>query len=111
MTAVKQVKQVKQDEQAVVISTAHRGVFFGYATVSAIDAWERDTNASIKLRRARMCLVWPTTQRGYPGLVADGPHEGARVSPPASSLTFANVASVGDATPLSVARWESAPWK
>ena len=96
--------------RAVVISTEHRGVFFGYASDDAIAAWEKDTTASVKLDRCRMCLYWPASQRGFPGLVFDGPKEGARVSP-AATLTLAGITSIGDATPASIDRWESAPWK
>jgi hypothetical protein len=43
-------------ERAVLVTTSHRGVFFGYAT---------DTDgAIIKLRAARNCLYWPSTQKG-----------------------------------------------
>lgn len=104
------VKKTNGDVRAVVISTEHKGVFFGYATDAAIAAWEKDTSASIKLDRARMCIYWPTSQRGYPGLVCDGPREGARVSP-AAALTLAKITSIGDATPESIDRWENAPWK
>lgn len=39
-------------ERAVLVTTAHKGVFFGYATAT--------DGAIISLRAARNCIYWPT---------------------------------------------------
>lgn len=62
-------------ERAVLVTTAHRGVFFGYAT--------KTDGETIKLRAARCCLYWPPEQKGFLGLASDGPLKGARVGPAA----------------------------
>lgn len=63
----------KKSERAVVVTTAHRGVFFGYAD---------DTDgAQIKLRAARNCVYWPRENKGFIGLAAMGPVSGARRKP------------------------------
>lgn len=89
-------------ERAVVVTTAHRGVFFGYAT---------DTDgATIKLRAARNCIYWPVKNRGFMGLAAMGPVDGARVGP-AADIELRDITSVMTCSDAAVAAWEAAPWK
>jgi hypothetical protein len=98
MRALRKAKQ----EQAVLVTTAHRGVFFGYAT--DVDG------ATIVLRRARCCLYWPQEQRGFLGLATTGPLKGSRVGPAALSLELRDVTSVATVTPEAVVAWEASPW-
>lgn len=91
-----------QTERAVLVTTAHRGVFFGYAT---------DTDgATIKLRAARNCLYWPTENKGFLGLASMGPVKGARVGP-AADLELRDITAVAECTTAAVTAWEAAPWK
>jgi uncharacterized protein DUF6948 len=93
-------KQV--DERAVLVTTSHRGVFFGYAT---------ETNgATIKLRAARNCIYWPVENKGFMGLANMGPVKGSRVGP-AADIDLRDITSVVECTTAAVAAWESAPWK
>lgn len=88
-------------ERAVLVTTAHRGVFFGYAT---------DTDGeTIKLRRARCCLYWPATNKGFLGLACAGPENGARVGP-AADIELRDITCVAECTPEAVDRWEKSPW-
>jgi Domain of unknown function (DUF6948) len=88
-------------EKAVLVTTVHRGVFFGYAT---------DTSgATIKLRAARNCIYWPSENRGFLGLASDGPKDGARIGP-AANIELRDVTCVAECTPQAVKAWESAPW-
>lgn len=88
-------------ERAVLVTTSHRGVFFGYAT---------DTDgAIIKLRAARNCIYWPTKQKGFLGLATEGPLPGARIGP-AADLDLRDITSVATCTPAAVTAWENAPW-
>ena len=88
-------------ERAVVVTTAHRGVFFGYAT---------DTSGeTIKLRAARNCIYWSSDVKGFIGLASSGPSESCRVGP-AADLELRNITSVAEATDAAVAAWEAAPW-
>jgi hypothetical protein len=85
----------------VLVTTEYRGVFFGYSA---------DTDGdTIKLRRARNCVYWPTTVRGFLGLATHGPLAGSRVGP-AADITLRKVTSVIECTPEAVERWEAAPW-
>ncbi len=88
-------------ERPVVVTTANRGVFFGYA---------RDTNGeTIALSRARLCVYWDAECRGFMGLAANGPNSKCRIGPPAD-ITLRNITAVMEMTPSAVSAWESAPW-
>jgi len=94
--------RAKQVKRAVLVTTSHRGVFFGYAS---------DTNgATIKLRSARNCIYWPTANKGFMGLANMGPVSGARVGP-AADIELRDITSVAEVTPTAAAAWEAAPWK
>jgi hypothetical protein len=88
-------------ERAVLVTTAHRGVFFGYTDDTSGDI--------INLRAARNCLYWPTEQKGFLGLAASGPVKGSRIGP-AADLDLRDITSVAACTPEAVAAWELAPW-
>jgi hypothetical protein len=94
--------RAKQEERAVLVTTSHRGVFFGYAT-------ETD-GATIALRAARNCIYWPSENKGFMGLANMGPLKGARVGP-AADIELRDITSVALVTDAAVAAWESAPWK
>ena len=95
-------KKSESSERAVLVTTAHRGVFFGYAKSTDGDA--------IKLRAGRLCIYWPATQKGFMGLASMGPLDGARIGPPAD-IEIRNITAVLEVTPAAVDRWEAAPWK
>jgi len=88
-------------ERAVIVTTEHRGVFFGYAD---------DTDGDvIKLRAARNCVYWSTSVRGFMGLAANGPDKQSKVGP-AADIEVRKITSVIECTPEAVAAWEAAPW-
>jgi hypothetical protein len=88
-------------ERAVVVTTAHRGVFFGYA--------EKTDGEIIKLRAARNCLYWSADVKGFMGLAATGPTKSCRVGP-AVDIELREITSVIACTPEAVTAWEGAPW-
>ena len=91
----------KKTERAVLVTTSHRGVFFGYAT---------DTDgAVIKLRAARNCFYWPTENKGFLGLASVGPLSGSRIGP-AADIEIRDITCVAVCTPAAVEAWERAPW-
>jgi hypothetical protein len=85
----------------VIVTTAHRGVFFGYAT-------ETD-GETIKLAKSRLCLYWSRDVRGFMGLAANGPSASCRIGP-AADITLRNITAVLEVTPEAAAKWETAPW-
>ena len=96
------VKKSAAKERAVIVTTAHRGVFFGYAT--------KTDGETIDLKRARLCVYWTSDLRGFMGLAANGPSSSCRVGP-AADITLRAITSVVVVSPEAVAKWESAPWK
>jgi hypothetical protein len=88
-------------ERAVLVTTTHRGVFFGYAT---------DTDgATIKLRGARNCIRWSTEMKGFLGLASIGPDKNCRIGP-AADIELRDITCVAKCSPNSVTAWENAPW-
>jgi hypothetical protein len=92
-------------EHAVLVTTLHRGVFFGYC---------EDPDALIaagtgKLMRARNAIYWPVENHGFLGLAADGPKKGARVGPGAD-IRLRDIVSVSDCSPGAVDAWEAGLW-
>lgn len=88
-------------KRAVVVTTAHRGVFFGYAT---------DTDGEqVALAGARLCIYWSADVKGFMGLAASGPSKNCRVGP-AADITLRNITAVIEVTSEAAAKWEAAPW-
>ncbi len=94
--------KAKTTERAVLVTTAHKGVFFGYAS-------ETD-GATIKLRSARNCLFWPAENKGFMGLASMGPVKGSRVGP-AADIELRDITAVAECTDAATKAWELAPWK
>ena len=92
----------KKAERAVLVTTAHRGVFFGYSTETG--------GGTINLRAARCCIYWPVGNKGFLGLASDGPMSGAKVGP-AADIDLRDITCVAECTPAAVKAWEQAPWK
>ncbi len=92
----------KNGERAVLVTTTHRGVFFGYAT--------KTDGATIKLRAARNCIYWPAENKGFLGLASMGPVKGSRIGP-AADVELRDITCVAECTTAAVTAWESAPWK
>lgn len=91
----------RKQERAVIVTTTHRGVFFGYATETS--------GATIKLRAARNCLSWPVENKGFLGLANMGPVSGARIGP-AADIELRDITCVAECTARASTAWEKAPW-
>jgi hypothetical protein len=91
----------KATERAVLVTTEHGGVFFGYAT---------DTDgATIALKNARNCIYWSADVKGFLGLASTGPSASCRIGPRAD-ITLRAITCVAEVTPAAVEAWERAPW-
>lgn len=90
--------------RAVVVTTQHRGVFFGYVREDQSPAW-------IELDRCRMCVSWEASIRGVLGLASVGPSATCRISHDTPHGKIWNVTGVFDCTDAARDKWESAPWK
>ena len=94
--------KAKAKEIPVIVTTIHRGVFFGYTTNTDGDI--------IKLSRARMCVYWSADMRGIFGLAEKGPSATCRISP-AADVELRGITAVIKPTPQAVEAWERSPWK
>ena len=86
----------------VLVTTEHRGVFFGYT--------DKIDGETITLTNARNCIYWSAAVKGFLGLAATGPDAACRIGPRAN-LTLRAITSVAEVTPAAVQAWEAAPWK
>jgi hypothetical protein len=91
------------DKLPVVVTTAHKGVFFGYLT------GDRESKTA-ELTRAQMCVYWSSDVRGVLGLAATGPSRLCKVTPAVPKMTLQDVTGVMDATPEAVTAWQGKPW-
>ena len=90
-------------EMPVLVTTAHRGVFFGYTC---------DPRAEIiELKRARLCTYWSKAMKGFTGLANEGPDSGCRIGAAVPVLRLRNITSVSDVTTEAAKKWEAAPWQ
>lgn len=87
--------------KAVLVTTSHRGVFFGYT---------KDTSGStIHLKDGRLAVYWSSDLRGFMGLASHGPTNQCKVGP-AADIEVRDITSVTDVSPEAVKKWEQAPW-
>ncbi len=102
MAAKKSAAKKSAAERPVIVTTAHRGVFFGYA--GDVDG------ETITLERARLCVYWSQDVKGFLGLASAGPTAGCRIGPAVPGIILRAITSVVAVSPEAVARWEAAPW-
>lgn len=89
-------------ERFVLVTTAQRGVFAGYATDT--------TGETIFLRRGRNALYWGASVRGFVGLAGPtGPDGSCRIGPPAD-MTLRNITAVLECTEAAREAWERGAW-
>lgn len=94
-------RTAKHQPRPVLVTTVHRGIFFGYA--------EDTSGDTLTLTRARLCVYWSPDVKGFMGLAATGPSKTCRIGP-AADITLHGVTAVLVMTPAAVAAWEAAPW-
>lgn len=86
----------------LVVTTAHKGVFFGYGTPTK--------NKTIRIERARMCVSWSSDVKGVVGLASTGPTKGCRIGPAAPAIILQDVTSVMEASTEAETQWNLQPW-
>jgi len=97
------VRRVARKLVAVVITTAHKGVFFGYVP-------KVSKSKDQVLKQARMCVSWSSDIRGVHGLAAVGPSNRCKIGFAVPELLLQDITSVAACTPEAVVAWEKAPW-
>lgn len=103
MAAKKTDTKARPGERAVLVTTAHRGVFFGYTCD------DTKTATTIGLRAARNAIYWNAETRGFLGLASKGPTAGCRIGA-AADIDLRDITCVAAVTPEAVKAWEAAPW-
>lgn len=96
-------KTTNGHKQPVLVTTQHRGVFFGY--LDGDPSKERT-----RLTDSRNVVFWSTDVRGFMGLAAGGPTKGCRVGPSVPRVTLFDVTSVVECSEDAAKRFEDAPW-
>lgn len=91
------------EQQAVVVTTEHRGVFFGFL------AGDR-SGKTLSITDAQMCVYWSEDVQGVLGLASHGPDSRCKVSRPVTRITLQGVTAVMDAAPGAVTAWQDRPW-
>lgn len=87
----------------VLITTAHRGVFFGYLKSRE----ETPEGLTVTLGNVRCAIRWSTIG-GFLELAEKGPNAKSRIGSRAPQAEIRKVTSVTACTPEAVAAWEAA---
>ncbi len=95
---------MKKAGKAVLVTTVHRGVFFGYLSKELKD------DKKITITNARNCVYWSADVKGFLGLAAKGPTSGCRIGPAVPELTLTDVTSVCSVTNEAADKWEKHAW-
>lgn len=86
-------------QKAVIVTTLHRGVFFGY-----VPAAQDMTARTLALTGARCAIYWGTTG-GIGELAATGPTEDTRLGTQADIPCLHDVTAIWSVTPEAEAKW------
>jgi hypothetical protein len=87
----------------VLITTAHRGVFFGYLE----DRHEDTSGLTVVLSGARCAIYW-ATKTGFLELAEKGPNERSTIGARAPEIELRNVTSMTKCSPQATEAWEAA---
>lgn len=87
----------------VVVTTQHRGVFFGH-----LSSDQDETARSLVLSDCRCAIYW-SGKRGFLGLASHGPEEGSRIGATAPRVRLHDVTSVSACTPAAAEAWRAWP--
>ena len=87
-------KKVEQAERCVLVTTAHRGVFFGALA-------SEESHAEVVLTGARNVISW-SGRRGFLGLASHGPEKESRIGSTAGRVRLYDVTSITDCTDAAV---------
>ena len=94
----------EQQGRPVLITTQHRGVFFGY-----LNGEPEKLPGEVQLSQARSVVYWSEDCKGFLGLADKGPSDSCRIGP-AVDVTLYDVTCVAVVTPAAVERFEGGPW-
>jgi hypothetical protein len=90
------------EAKAVLVTTEHRGVFFGHVKD------DKKLPAQITLTGARNCIYWTAVLGGFLGLAAKGPNRECKIGTRVGEVTLYKITSVTPVEPDAVKAWEAA---
>lgn len=94
---------MKTQRKAIIVTTAHRGVFFGYGNPTE--------QKIVRLEDAQMAVYWSQDVKGILGLAADGPTNGCKIGPPVPAITLQDVTSIIEVSTKAEEAWKKQPWR
>lgn len=95
----------EQESRPVLVTTVHRGVFFGYLV-------GEPSKAQVIINKVRNVTYWDPSVRSFLGLASTGPTSECRVSHAAGAAsTLYDITGVFVCTPEAVQKFEEGPWK
>ena len=86
----------------VLVTTQHRGVFFGHADSSKL------AERTIVLGRCRCCISWSASVGGFLGLAKVGPNKDCKIGTEAPEVLLHDVTSVTKCAGEAVEAWTKA---
>lgn len=96
-------KKAASSDRPVLVTTKHRGVFFGYLV-------GEPSPEKVLVRRVRNVTYWDESTKGFLGLASTGPSPKCRVSGAADESTIYEITGVFGCTDEAVKRFEEGPW-
>jgi hypothetical protein len=104
LDALKKPRKEREMKKSVIVTTQHRGVFYGVLNTDE----QPESDRTLILNNCRNAIYWAGS-RGFLGLASDGPEKGSRVGSTAPRVVLHDVTSVSDCTPKAAQAWEG--WK
>ena len=89
MTTKKTTTTKSAKLRPVLVTTLHRGLFFGFTSA-------KDGDETIRLTKCRNILYWSAECKGFLGLAANGPKTGSKLGPAVDSVEVRDITSVAD---------------
>ena len=99
------MKHARTKATLAVVTTEHRGVFFG-----TLASYDEEAKRAV-LTDAQMCVYWSTDVHGVVGLAANGPTKSCRITPAAPKMTLEGVTAIIEATEGAAKQWRERPWE
>lgn len=98
------IKPNGKPRRPVLVTTAHKGVFFGYLASNV-------TKERITLTRVRNVVFFDAATKGFLGLAQNGPTSACRIGPAVvEKSTIFDITLVSTVSEEAVKRFEEAPW-
>ena len=88
----------------VIVTTKHRGVFFG-----ELESYDDDRKTAI-IHNVRCAVQWRNI-RGFIDLAVNGPGADCRISPAAPKMTVTDYTGIIECSEEASSAWAKGPWR